>query len=84
MQGTEHSFELALELRLLVAFQITRSIPTAKTNAFKVNATAKRKSRFLSFFFSLFRTVTSLKSETVGCVKNRVVYAEEGLGVWTK
>lgn len=38
------------------------------------------------FFFFLIRTVTSLKSETVGCVKNRVVFAEEGLalGVWTK
>lgn len=39
---------------------------------------------FLLFF--LTRMVTSLKSETVGCVKNRVVFAEEGLalGVWTK
>lgn len=38
------------------------------------------------FFFFLIRRVTSLKAETVGCVKNRVVNAEEGLalGVWTK
>lgn len=46
----------------------------------------REKAGSLSFFFFLIRTVTSLKSETVGCVKNRVVFAEEGLalGVWTK
>lgn len=46
-------FELAFEPRLLVAFQNTGSIPTAKTNALKVNATAKRKSRIPFTFLSL-------------------------------
>ena len=77
MQGTDYFFELALDLRLLVAFQITSSIPTAKTNALKVNATTKRKNRVLFLPTPTTpsppgRAVTSFKSETVGCVKKLV------------
>lgn len=77
LQGTDYFFELALDLRLLVVFQITSSIPTAKTNALKVNATTKRKSKVL--FLPTPTTPPSraarFKSETVGCVKeNWVVF----------
>lgn len=38
-------FELASDLRVLVAFQIASSLPTAEASALKGNAIAERKSR---------------------------------------